>query len=588
MTIDVARWTARTRKRAPKPEGSRLPPLRGFRAGLGPSRRIAAQLAGLRARKVCAVLAGGVGRAAGIFTLILAAGMACDWALNLALPWRALFLAGAAASAAGAVVPPLMALRRRLADDHLALMVEKATPVLRGRLISAVQLPRATWWADGAAPELIHALVLETERILHNMPLDHVIPVGAALKRLFRGALLAALVFGGAPHLGVTADALVKRAFLGNAGVPRKTRITLLTGDMTVVRGAGVTVAARAAGILPRNGRVRIGFDSGRNREFSVSGLADEPARFELGMEKLQEGFRYAFAIGDAVSETRRIQVVTPPVLTGLECGAIFPAYTRMAARALKLDAIEVPAGTRLLVRGKPSRKLATAKVRLEGAGTSLPLQRGAGGMLEAELPPATGQFTGFAFELVDENRIAATDPVVYPVRVVPDDPPSVEILEPAQAEMTVAPKASLAFTMEGRDDYGVAAAAIRYQILTDGKEGEPMALPLKLDPAPARSWRQRQVIELPSLQPAPAPGSTVRFWVEARDANDVSGPGEAASRRVVARVVTEQEKRAELSENLATFLDGIGQLSTEQSEINKDLRGIIQPGAGEPPAPRP
>src|SRR5204863_3352304 len=109
--------------------------------------------------------------------------------------------------------------------DALALMVEKARPEFGSRLISTIQLTRPGAIPSGASPELVRALIVDTESRAAPVEFTDIIDT-RELKRLAAVAA-AILVLGllGFARGGNASVDLLKRAFLFNLPVPRKTRV---------------------------------------------------------------------------------------------------------------------------------------------------------------------------------------------------------------------------------------------------------------------------------------------------------------------------------------------------------------------------
>ena len=60
-------------------------------------------------------------------------------------------------------------------------------------------------------------------------------------------------------------------------------------------------------------------------------------------------------------------------------------------------------------------------------------------------------------------------------------------------------------------------------------------------------------------ITPAPAENDTIDFWLEARDANDVTGPGIAVMpEHYQARIVSDEGKRADLANRLNDTLQSL------------------------------
>src|SRR5262249_22930598 len=138
---------------------------------VSPSAMLAAKLASLRRKHVTTAALTGGAIALGVSVELLALAMFLDWWVEL--PWgvRLLSLLMQVAILTfitlRLIVAPLV---YQPDDDELALMVERARPEFRSRLIASIQLARPGAVPPGASASLVDATVEETEAIA--MPVD--------------------------------------------------------------------------------------------------------------------------------------------------------------------------------------------------------------------------------------------------------------------------------------------------------------------------------------------------------------------------------------------------------------------------------
>jgi hypothetical protein len=88
---------------------------------------------------------------------------------------------------------------------------------------------------------------------------------------------------------------------------------------------------------------------------------------------------------------------------------------------------------------------------------------------------------------------------------------------------------------------------------------------------------RRRYEWKLAELQPPLAEGASLEYWIEARDGNDVTGPGVTLTDRFFAKVVSETEKRADLMGRLDDFLNTLGGVAESQQKLNEGLGELIR-----------
>lgn len=489
-------------------------------------------------------------------------------------------------------------------DEEVALWVEADQPALRQRLISSVQLGREVLSGGAAAgsTELVQSLLAETASLLEPADLGTVTPSDAAY--VWGGAgigaalvLLLALALGGEP---VTARVL--RA-LGVPGVdlPRRTTVEVTAPARDVLpRGDDVTIEARAVGVVPRTGQLRVRFAGGAERTLTMSPAAgDDPARqdqFVATLSGVVESFTFEVQLNDGRSTARDVRVVPRPAPRRVDVTVQPPAYVGGEAQTRPAGELSVLEGSRLSVRVEASRPLglppgsvAGRLVLLGDRGVGFPKQLPLRVVSEDGAVVAAGQggdggvtvtrgLRGMAVVLADADGIETRDPRVYAVDVVPDRPPVLRVLTPLRPSDIVTRRAAIRIAYEADDDLGLAAVRLRYRILaTDAEPGLESAGPpaaaygddaaaIELaGPVRTRRVEGSHVWRLGELRDgAGVPeGDRIEWWVEAIDINTATGPGVARSPLYQLRIGTE----AEVREVLMARLEGVvGELHDARS----------------------
>src|SRR6185369_13942515 len=193
---------------------------------------LGAKLAALRRRQVATAALTGLAMALGVGVEMLALAMFVDWWLDLAWGIRLVLLIVQVALLGYIglrhVVAPVL---HQPDDDELALMVEKARSAFRSRLIATVQLTRPGALPAGTSAAMVDAMVEETEAMAAPMDFNAIVST-EKLKKL--GAVAGTVTLVGILGLiagGTVSIDLLRRVFLSNTPVPRKTRINVVDGN---------------------------------------------------------------------------------------------------------------------------------------------------------------------------------------------------------------------------------------------------------------------------------------------------------------------------------------------------------------------
>jgi hypothetical protein len=168
---------------------------------------------------------------------------------------------------------------------------------------------------------------------------------------------------------------------------------------------------------------------------------------------------------------------------------------------------------------------------------------------------------TGFSIRLLDDNGIASRETAVYRIDIVPDRPPAIKITHPGEEEAaTAGAKELIAFHAE--DDFGVAKVFLHYIM----NHGEEKVIEFDLAGAVPRQLDRRFEWDLGALKLAP--GGLVEYWMEAVDANNVTGPGRGVTQVDRLKIVTEEEKRTELAERMNDALGSLDEVSQSEDDL--------------------
>jgi hypothetical protein len=291
----------------------------------------------------------------------------------------------------------------------------------------------------------------------------------------------------------------------------------------------------------------------------------------------VQESFNYLAQINDGLSKTYRVEVIPRPTIATIQCEQIYPPYTKLGTVKRALGDLSLLAGSRLILKAKATRDLQRASVKMAGLDQEVPMQINPQDAkeLSAEIQiPAKG-LNGFSIDMLDTQNMASRDTAVYRVDVIPDKVPAAKITYPDRKEELITKHATLIIGFEIADDFQISKARIRYKIGSEERV-EQSAIELDLAGESPQRLRRRHEWKMSALNPLLPEGTNIEFWVEAEDNNDVTGPGIGSSEHHIAKVVSEDEKRADLLNRAGDYLGSIGDVVTDQEKLNQSLGALI------------
>lgn len=534
-------------------------------------------------RKFVLVASGtGFAMSAGAFVIFTGAAMALDWWLDFPLWVRVLLLAGNLGGV-GWLVWRYVAgpIRFQPDEDSIALAVERAFPQFRSRLISSIQFPRPGVIPPGAATSLARMTIVETEALAAPLDFSQVVKTADLQKASVWSIAVLALglftfMYGGE----VTRD-LLKRVFLSSTPVPRHTRVELVNGDQTVGRGDTVRIEAFARGVVPRTGRLIVKSSGRRTQEYVLEKNKD--GRFSRALENVQQTFTYVVELNDGSTKSHQIEVVPRPAIASVECQQLFPPYTRLPAVKRPLGDLTLLAGSKLHLAAVATKDVIRAFVRFAGTSNDIPMQVSAVNprSLQAEFSIPPRGLTGFSIEMVDTGGMESRDSAVYRVDVVPDRAPKVKITVPDRKEELATRYATVPVLFEANDDFQIAKASMRYRV-GETEDAETRSIqfevPTNIVASKFTGFSMTNLYNwaIRDFQPPLAEGTRIEFWLEVEDNNDVTGPGRTASEHQLLRIVSDNDKRADLLNRAGDFLGTINDVTGDQEKLNLRLFDII------------
>ncbi len=530
----------------------------------------------------------GLYRWLGVGVGVVAVQLGLDRALNLdwevRLAFRCLEAIGAVILFLRWVIVPGL---RRWTPEQAALVVQRHFPSLGSRLISVVQLDNSQPSGAGSLAGLLDPLARRLVADLRHCRLAIITPQAhlwrlATLSGLL-GLALAATLYQTSPGSLL----LLQRYALGRVALPTQTRIIATTGDLTPARGQTVLLEATVEGILPPTGSVVLQYESGTAIRRTVNPGLSTPDRYTLELPNVIAPFTYRFEIGDGTSERFRVRPLESPALQEILWRVQPPAYTGLPATTLPAGPLRLLVGSRVTLEARADRPLAGASLSWHGGAEErvepIEVTANSRDRLTTTFDVPTSGLTGLAITLASENGSSSGSDVIYPVSLLPDRPPTIDITEPPLTARTMVNNATLAVRADLQDDFGLAQATLILSYQHTDSTSTPTEFRQSLDlgtvtqrgigtsNAPTRA-NATAAVSLASLRPTLRPGDTLNWWIEATDNNTATGPSTTLSPARTIQIVTLAEKQRELLELLDETSTRIEDLTRQQLDIRTNL----------------
>jgi len=274
------------------------------------------------------------------------------------------------------------------------------------------------------------------------------------------------------PNWGSAASRLLKPwTFIPSVG--RVQIVKVLPGDTQVLRDASLEISAQIKNPegIAYEGALRVTEEGGQEKKTALA--ADEQRlHYSATLPTVARPLTYRLEIGDSQTAVYTVQVRDKPTIDEVEVTLQYPQYLgRAPEHRVQKDAdLEAPQYTVAELRIRPSTPIASGHVVCQ--------REPAPGKIDRQEIPgevdASGQSLLVRMPLLDDctftvhmfNSAKHTDPNprVNRVRVIPDKPPTVEMLKPGRQEKA-APGAAVPVMIRATDDYGVGRVRLEMKV---------------------------------------------------------------------------------------------------------------------------
>jgi hypothetical protein len=317
-----------------------------------------------------------------------------------------------------------------------------------------------------------------------------------------------------------------------------------------------------------------------RARVLALTAIAVTIALLLLLPSTMHRGWKHLVASPRSPYDGAQLSSV--PLVGDLDATLTFPAYS-------KRDKLEMKSSSGDF-RGLPGTKVQiSAHLLMPAASAELVIETGTLG--EPKKVPAKIEGEHLTAELTIEQsaryRIAVETPggdrkieaTPRAIESEPDQSPAVQLMAPADTlDVANLRRVELAYVIE--DDFGVTTAELVWE---GGKDRGRK--PITLGESEQGRVQGKIMWDIAELQ-VPS-GGEVRYWIESKDNDNVSGPNVGKSRELHLRVTSPRERHEEtldrqqavaekLLKNLGTRLVGFGEDSTARENASHDLHDAI------------
>ncbi len=354
----------------------------------------------------------------------------------------------------------LRRMQRRPNDRQVARFVEERAAAADGATMDDALVSAVDVVDEASVPSEFGGLIVaEAVRRLRTCELASLIP-GAILRRAAieaaAGGVLLAVVLAAAPQAVLrTIEAARLRFFPGSI------QVNVQPGDARVRAGTAFRVRAT---VRDRHGlltRATPALTVTAGQASRTVEMVPDGDGFGFAFESVDRSFTYTVAAGAARSSSYSVTALFAPRVQQIDLEYTYPSFTGLKPRTEEDGGdIYAPAGTRVRLRIRTDKPVASGEIAMSSAGAAL--HRAGDCLLEGDL--VLTKDDSYRLRLVDDDGLRASGDTEYFIRLMDDRPPDVRILRPS-ADQPITPLEEVVIEARADDDYGIAAFDLVYAV---------------------------------------------------------------------------------------------------------------------------
>ena len=462
-------------------------------------------------------------------------------------------------------------------DETLALEIERKNKDFDSRLISPIQFAkRKAKFPENAPMSMVHNMILETKDVSKKFNFLKIVNP----KALTRATLIFFViiitsgiwVYSEKDNIPI----LVKRALGEQIEIPRDTTIIEEPNISKVGIGDNIQMTFRVKS--KKNSELKanlnIEYNSGRNVKVSLERTEKEPDTYTGTIEDVPESFSFDAEIDDAKTETLTVTAIERPTIKNISATQVYPEFTKQSPTNHVPGDFTFFPGSEVTINIESSKELDSGNLKFLGLDNQMPLSVNEANKKEgvAKIKIPSQSLSGFSVSLTDSDEMDSKNNAIYKISLLTDLPPEIRITYPKRSEELVTRKATLLIKYEAIDRFGVNSINLKYK----REENEIVTIPLMKEESSKKQISDSYEWNLGSLKTGLSEGDQIEYWLEASDQN-ISGLNISSSEKLSLKVVTPEEKRADLLGRTSDALGSVDEATNDQENLNKDLESIIR-----------
>ena len=462
-------------------------------------------------------------------------------------------------------------------DETLALEIERKNKDFDSRLISSIQFAkRKAKFPENAPMSMVHNMILETKDVSKKFNFLKVVNPKALTRAtlIFFVIIITSGIWAYSEKDNI--PILVKRALGEQIEIPRDTIIVEEPNILRVGIGDNIqmTFKVKSKKTSELKANLNVDYNSGRKITVPLERTENEPDTYIGTIEDVPESFSFDAQIDDAKTKTSSVTAIERPTIKNISATQVYPEFTKQSPTNHVPGDFTFFPGSEVTINIESSKDLDSGNLKFLGLDNQMPLSVNEANKKEgvAKIKIPSQSLSGFSVSLTDSEEMDSKNNAIYKISLLTDLPPEIRITYPKRSEELVTRKATLLIKYEAIDRFGVNSINLKYK----REENEIVTIPLMKEETAKKQISDSYEWNLGSLKTGLSEGDQIEYWLEASDQN-ISGLNISSSDKLSLKVVTPEEKRADLLGRTSDALGSVDEATNDQENLNKDLESIIR-----------
>lgn len=304
---------------------------------------------------------------------------------------------------------------------------------------------------------------------------------------------------------------------------------------------------------------------------------------FNSVLENVNNDIIYYVEYEGVQSDEFRIKTNENPLVKSFKITITPPAFTSLPPKILADNEGEIfcMQGSGIFFDLKSNKPLSEAGIILEGKLINFNVtDAGASGTIKANTDGA------YKFYLKDKSGAVNKNAVTYNIKVIPDEPPSITIIEPNESNFILTGQRDILLRSRISDDYGFSSLKLAYKKFNGGNITSSSAnfsfINIPIQNLTARSLEIPYIWNLPGI----SSGQTIEYFLEVTDNTGHSVKSD--TRTITYKSLSDALKNTEaLNKELKTdvnnSLQNLNDVQKELQELKKDAQRNEDLGLNDP-----